>query len=72
MLGVLAIDAKHTQAIIANEHDVHIRGAIVPTTIGILDKDGKLHVKIDFVVRGAIPRERMLRAYPVEEIGCKH
>ena len=72
VLGVLALDAEHGQTIIADENDVHVRGAVVPAAVGVLGEHRELDFEIHFVEGGAMPRERMLRTYPVEEIVREH
>ena len=72
VLGVFAFDAKHSRAIITDEHDVHVGRAIDWAPFGGLGEDGELYFEIDFVVGCAVERERVLRTDPMEEIVRKH
>ena len=72
VLGVLGFDAKHRQAVLADEHDIHVRRAVDRASFGGLGEDGELHFEIDFVVGGAVECERAFGTDPMEEVVREH
>ena len=72
VLSVLALDAKHSQTIVADKDDVHIRRAVNMTTFGRFGHHGELDFEIDLIVGRAVESQRVLRANPMEEIVREH